>query len=102
MTTTSTAIRPPARGRKTVPATRPPPSLSTSPDAAVLGGSRSLWVGKDPELAAIRMRAGKILARWVLTRVPLPVLEQLVQVMFAMPSVPETFPDTGAAAADCL
>jgi hypothetical protein len=67
-----------------------------------MGGSRSVWVGNDPELAAVRIRARKILAHWVFTQVPFPGTEELVQVMFAVPSVSETFPDTGAGAADCL
>jgi hypothetical protein len=67
-----------------------------------MGGSRSVWVGDDAGLAAIRIRARKILAYWAHTQVPFPGEEELVEVMFAVPSVSETFPDTSAGAADCL
>jgi hypothetical protein len=68
----------------------------------MMRGSRSLWVGNDPKLTAVRICAPKILVHWVFTQVPFPGEEELVEVMFAVPSVSETFPDTSAGAADCL
>jgi hypothetical protein len=56
-----------------------------------MGGSRSVWVGNDAGLAAISIRAGKILAHWALTQVLFPELEELVQVMLPYPACRRRF-----------